>query len=1206
MGLLLEAADADGAWRWRWVLRDSSTGSILAGHQVVLDPASDEVTAFGNLYGYVRWHVSPDRRSVDEARILHRVGSWAAECLLGAEVCAAIVAQAPVTVRVTVPEALDHVLLWPLELAHVAGKPLVARGDVAFVYDLVPGAAGAAAPEERDAGDPLRMLAVFSLPAGTALTAARRERYELSQLLRQVTEHGRAVELRVLQYGVTRKLLAEIASSGEGWDVLHLSSHGSTGLFGLQKPDGSPDWVGTADLIGLLRLARQVKLAVVGSCWSAAEDSAAAPARLIGPAAEADAEGAPRQHAAPHVIGLAHGLVRELGCAVVATRYPVTAERMTAFNVVFYASLLEAGDSVDVAAARALAEGPEDHSVYRVSPGVFGARAIGLTLPVSRRRVGADQVGRRTTGFPDEPARFAGRLSIMSAATAVLAVGSEKTVVALHGMPGIGATTCALELACRHQDSFAATVYWRAPGRSADGAAASALGAFAAALHDQLGLPLPSRLPRRRWERYARRISRALRDRRLLLVLDEVDALLSPAGACRDPRWTPILTALTTHGGQSRLVLAGRIPPAGDSPLSQTIALGALSEDESYALARELPALLALPWLTGGAAADRAGGGNASGRRDLIDAAAGHPGLLVLANEWATNPDAREARLAEARDEIVGWVRATLASQPPNARLMAEFLACLTTEDRREVVAGAAWPRLWRRLGRPGEPPEPGPLLEAVAAAALIERQGVALVMHPAVAAAAHAAAATDIRDSADEVLAGFWQAVPGSVPSDPGRSARFALPYLLRQQAYGTAAELLAALTPVQLGNIGTSAVPMLRQVVAETGSPAAGVALAVTLWQADYSKARELLDDALCRALADGDFRLCWVAAGFLVALHLIAGRLPAALELAGKREGYARLAGLGPWTQLASVAQRLDVQRRMGQNAQVLAEIRALRPRVDRLPDEDSGDSGSASSSELVTAWSVREFLLEAGCGAAGGLRLWQAGLDMSTEALDSKRGRGQRGYALASWQCTSAEYLVRLGRLAEAAALLADSQQAAEDQRDREQVAYVLSVRADLEAARGRTDEAVDLQRVSLRLRYEQHLGSGTIASCHQRLASDLDKARGNQEEVAAHLIAGLLIASLSGKSANPAGLDPAIALAGWDDDQGKHLPWTVTGVVRVTERTDGVRLGELLATLEPDQQATEEALNRLLYPRPDVWTLIDRGARSLGRWLRDAR
>jgi hypothetical protein len=49
MGLLLEAVDVASAWRWRWILRDSSTGEMIAGHPVALDPESDEPTAFGNL-----------------------------------------------------------------------------------------------------------------------------------------------------------------------------------------------------------------------------------------------------------------------------------------------------------------------------------------------------------------------------------------------------------------------------------------------------------------------------------------------------------------------------------------------------------------------------------------------------------------------------------------------------------------------------------------------------------------------------------------------------------------------------------------------------------------------------------------------------------------------------------------------------------------------------------------------------------------------------------------------------------------------------------------------------------------------------------------------------------------------------------------------------------------------------------------------------
>ena len=71
------------------------------------------------------------------------------------------------TVRVAVPERAGFVLGWPLELAHAGGRPLAARGDVTFVYDLRP-ARPAGHGRRRDlAGAALRVLAVFSLPTQT-------------------------------------------------------------------------------------------------------------------------------------------------------------------------------------------------------------------------------------------------------------------------------------------------------------------------------------------------------------------------------------------------------------------------------------------------------------------------------------------------------------------------------------------------------------------------------------------------------------------------------------------------------------------------------------------------------------------------------------------------------------------------------------------------------------------------------------------------------------------------------------------------------------------------------------------------------------------------------------------------------------------------------------------------------------------------------
>jgi hypothetical protein len=135
MGLLLAAVDVAGPLGWRWVLSDEESRRLLAEHHVTLDPASDDLPRFCDLYGYARSYSAPDRRVADGARIVAEAGAWAGNVLLGEAVAAAIAAAAPVTVRVAVPEALDPVLLWPLELAHVGGRPLAARGDVSFVSD---------------------------------------------------------------------------------------------------------------------------------------------------------------------------------------------------------------------------------------------------------------------------------------------------------------------------------------------------------------------------------------------------------------------------------------------------------------------------------------------------------------------------------------------------------------------------------------------------------------------------------------------------------------------------------------------------------------------------------------------------------------------------------------------------------------------------------------------------------------------------------------------------------------------------------------------------------------------------------------------------------------------------------------------------------------------------------------------------------------
>ena len=113
------------------------------------------------------------------------------------------------------------------------------------------------------------------------------------------------MELRVAQYGVTREVLADLAEDGDGWDVLHLSGHGGAGQFLLERADGSPDPVSTAELVGLLRPARaRVKLAVVSACQSAAATTAET-LRWLGlddPAAELETQAAQETWSVPDFI----------------------------------------------------------------------------------------------------------------------------------------------------------------------------------------------------------------------------------------------------------------------------------------------------------------------------------------------------------------------------------------------------------------------------------------------------------------------------------------------------------------------------------------------------------------------------------------------------------------------------------------------------------------------------------------------------------------------------------------------------------------------------------------------------------------------------------------------------------------------------------------------------------------------------------------
>ena len=1242
MSLLLRALDVAGPLRWRWLLTDEETGAPLADHQVALDPAASEVARFRNLYGYVEAYAAPDRRVSDGARIVGEAGEWAAHELLGEPIVAAVIAEAPVTVRVVVPETLDDVSLWPLELANAGGRPLAAQGDVSFVYDIDGRDFGG--PAKPAPGDQLRMLAVFSQPTQTSVLALRQERYELSRLIRRIAARERAnIALRIIQYGVTRQRLANIADAGDGWDVLHLSGHGGVGMFALEKDDGSPDLVATGELVGLLRpVKRRVKLAVVSACESGA-DTTAQTLRLLGLTEQAEAlEGAaladePVTGAelvtrdATEVSGLARALMRDLACPVVAMRYPVTDEYANAFADAFYEQLLSRGQPVAAAVARAVAEAvgaspsAARPAVSLVTPMVFGSRAAGLRLDAPRGTPVIDPAGQRMAHFPAEPVRFVGRAEAMARASAALAPGSGRAAVLLYGMAGAGKTACALELAYRHQDSFAAATFWQAP--PADDEFGAALASLAIQLEVQLGdygFAMADKITTiESLTRFTPRLRRLLEDNGVLLVLDNMETLLTPAGTWRDPRWGPLMAALTDHDGESRVIMTSRIAPAGLGAGAATLPVHALSLGESVALARELPNLRLLLHADAGPlrAAQASQEAEVAADRDrvrrVLRVVQGHPKLMALADAAAADRQRLDAQLEAAEaaaagqhleaffkrgasildareflDTLATWTSTMLSGFPGPTRLMAEFLACLEEGDRQSAIVGANWADLWRRLERPGEPPDPQRALDALVSAALIQHEALAAPedagepvplayqMHPAVAATAENLAGAGVRSAADVELGAFWQAIAYQA-SDPSggedtsmvvRAALAAAPYLLRREQWDAVGALLErAVARDHSPAVAQQVLPALRQIAAATGATRDLAVFGRVLEAVDPAEAERLQREAMEHSLGDGDFRVAVSVASSLISLLVSSGRLREALDLTPAMTDWAERARLGPWSQAACRATRLQVLGMLGEHERLLAEGGALRDQLAALP--------SAAADESVQPWNVYETVLDTMRNSALAIADLPMVLELNAEVTASMRRRGAGPYEIARTQLNDAAPLIRLGRLAEAGGLLSSCQRVFEDYADTTMLAHVLSARASLEAALGHQQAAVDLEATALRLSYARPVPA-TIGASHQDLAAYLFGSGAADHDVLSHQLAAALIFRLTGATHDLARALRAAART-IRTPSGSAIGLTLAALISVAEQTEGVRLGALISALSPNPAAANGAFQWVL-------------------------
>jgi hypothetical protein len=365
------------------------------------------------------------------------------------------------------PVGARCLMSFPLELAHVDGSPIALQG-ITLVMQLGAGRpAGSAARTQ----DRLRVLGLFSVPDGGRPLNLRRERQGLLSLFREIAAAGgHAIDVQVLQYGVTRDRLRNMLTEGEGWDLVHISGHGGPGDVVLETEQGRPDRIGAAELAELLDAARQrLTLVSLSACWSAApmavEDRRLP--RQPGPDETAIpvADEASAVHVAgPPAEGLGGGIAAELaerlGCAVLAMRYPVTDVFAIEFAQELYGLLVGKGQplpralGVALKATAAMPPSPECPALSVAAPALFGARALRLKLAAPQRHgtEPRDATGLKLARFPPQPERFVGRVGIMARASAALAPKSDLSGLLLYGMPGGGKSACAVELRLRRAD----------------------------------------------------------------------------------------------------------------------------------------------------------------------------------------------------------------------------------------------------------------------------------------------------------------------------------------------------------------------------------------------------------------------------------------------------------------------------------------------------------------------------------------------------------------------------------------------------------------------------------------------------------------------------------------------------------------------------------------------------------------------------------
>ena len=1161
MTIVLEPTDVQSASSWRWILYDGEgEAPPLATFSVNLDCRAKEFVAFQDMPRYMRWHASIDSWHEDEDRIIREVATWVRENVFGGEICRMIEDRAPCSIRVLIPPDARFLLYYPLDVMRLDAGSALLSSELSFVFDIV-GSRNVFEPAARTQSGRIRILAVFSMPTTASALALRTERYKLTRMIREVSLAQRlAIELVILQYGVTRTRLNETIQSGDGWDILHLAGHGGAGEFLLEHLDGTHDRVTGSDLVNMMRPARnRLKLTVISSCQSATATTYET-FQWLGLRDEADETDRVEEQDIVANLSIAAQILETLGCPVVAMRYRISDEYAISFSLELYRRIFGLRQPLDLALRGALSTATgigarRELKLAELTPLLVGGKAVGLFFDAPHLTPQLDLMQLRMAGFPDEPCEFVGRAEVMIQASQALAPHSSQRGVIFTGMVGSGKTACVLELAYRHRESFGVLAYWKSPDKPDSPNAA--LTKLAASLELQLrdyGFEmLQSLTDRASFGQFLLRFKALLQENSILLVLDNLEPLLESPGYWSDPSWSGLFESLLEHSGMSRVLMTSRQSlPISERSSVLRLQIGSLSRDESALLARQLPNLRTLlhpeDALYSGREDEIAFDRNLL--RRALGVVQGNPKLLELLNSMASNRNSLIRRIEtleetarpsfshfmatgvsgssteEVADAICDWTSEVLKSVSDEANVFASLIAHLEEVDRLSTILSVVWPPFWTTFSRHRgvqivAASEVDDLVTILASCAIlkVERGSDDVVsaasVHPGVADAIRRAAPPNMAQMVDEAMRQFYLLIleaasrshsPSQARDYRWRAGVLGYPYLARLNDWSTAAILIdGAMSSHNSPAALQSILPIVRVIAANDTSVYSQMLLAEVLVEVDPVESERILRDALSVGMGEFDEELCRKALQSIETILLRQGRLnewnglldSVAEHFSEEGRAAGRLYKL--LRKASSVFNLGDVHEADSIVTDILAQAKVMRS------DEVAEEQRIGNLYSVVV-----DGALGLGVVTAQTIGEYERSISLGSELSGRLQREGASRQRIQEMEFNLAFPLIQLGRLEEAEQILDACQEIFEPAEDLAQMCRIFSSRCQIRRAQNRLSESVDLARQALRLAYT--VGEMQLICTFHGLLGECESAiYGGERQEFAHAISGLIVA-----------------------------------------------------------------------------------------------